>query len=98
MIIGLPHSSQSMSVVVPLIFLVAEAATGLSPRILAIISWLLAASSLSNGISASTCASSSPASFLAILVLRHLGKVLQPRNGPRLLSRRSIGLPHFSHL
>ena len=30
-------------------------------------------------------------------MLLHFGYVLQPRNGPRLELRRTIGLPHFSH-
>src|SRR4051794_36727651 len=95
MIIGLPHSSQSISVVIDAGL--AATAAGFSPRILAIISALFCAPSFSNGISFSTCARSAPASFFVILVLRHLGKLLHPRNGPRLLSRRIIGLPHLSH-
>src|SRR5262249_43547748 len=31
------------------------------------------------------------------LVPRHLGKALQPRNGPRKLLRTTMGAPHFSH-
>src|SRR5947208_813050 len=95
MTMGLPHSSQSMSVArLATSFL--PAAAGLSPMILATSSWALAPSSLSNGMSASTCLRSSPVSFLTILVERHLGKVEQPRKGPRFESRRSMGLPHFS--
>src|SRR5687768_2435830 len=94
MIIGLPHSSQSMSVVT--FCGVVGAAAGLAPMILATSSWALAAPSFSSGTSASTCARSGPVSFFIILVERHFGNVLHPRNGPRLLSRRSIGLPHFS--
>src|SRR5205823_3309707 len=74
------------------------APAGISPVILAAIARALSAPSLSSGRRASTCLRSSPASFLTILVLRHLGKLEQPRNGPRLLSRRSMLLPHFSHL
>src|SRR5688572_5171369 len=74
----------------------AAAAAGLAPMILAIISAFLAAPSLSSGMSASTCARSAPVSFFIIFVLRHLGKLEQPRNGPRLESRRIIGLPHLS--
>src|SRR3954454_3671606 len=99
MTMGLPHSSQSMSVAMLLGWawpLPAEA--GIAPVILAAISWALAAPSFRSGSSASTCLRSSPSSFLTILVLRHLGKLEQPRNGPRLASRRSIGLPHFSQL
>src|SRR4051794_21800130 len=94
MIIGLPHSSQSMSVVIVDGF--TGALAGFSPRILATISALFCAPSFSSGMSFSTCARSAPASFFIIFVLRHLGKLLQPRNGPRLLSRRIIGLPHLS--
>src|SRR5690606_16933382 len=95
MIIGLPHSSQSMSVAMFL----TSAAGGrpLSARIFAAISCALADASLSSGSNASTCLAASPSSFLTILVERHLGKLEQPRNGPRLESRSSIGLPHFSH-
>src|SRR5947199_4818869 len=95
MIIGLPHSSQSMSVAM----VVGRAATlaGFSPRILAIISRLFCAPSFSSGMSFSTCARSAPVSFFIIFVFRHLGNDEHPRNGPRLLSRRIIGLPHLSH-
>src|SRR5689334_835031 len=96
MTIGLPHSSQSMSVAVPLMGL-ALAAVGFSPKTLAAISAALELSSFRSGTSASTCLSSSPTSFFIIFVERHLGKLEQPRNGPRLESRRIIGLPHFSH-
>src|SRR5439155_8116952 len=65
--------------------------------ILAIIAAFLAAPSFRCGMSASTCARSAPSSFFIIFVLRHFGKLEQPRNGPRLLSRRIIGLPHLSH-
>src|SRR5215213_10030570 len=93
---GLPHSSQSMSVVIgPVAPLPADA--GLAPMILATSSRAFSAPSFSSGTSASTCLRSAPSSFFIIFVLRHLGNELQPRNGPRLLSRRSIGLPHFSH-
>src|SRR5687767_12789508 len=94
MIIGLPHSSQSMSVVT--FCGMVAAAAGLAPMILATSSRALSAPSFSSGTSASTCARSGPVSFFIIFVLRHFGNVLHPRNGPRLLSRRSIGLPHFS--
>src|SRR5438105_4315900 len=77
---------------------VPPAEAGISPVILAASAWALADSSFSSGSRASTCFRSSPVSFLTIFVLRHLGKVEQPRNGPRLLSRRSMSLPHFSHL
>src|SRR5438270_9274933 len=96
MIIGLPHSSQSISVGMLVLPLTLAAAAGLSPTILAAISRAFSAPSWSNGKSFSTCWRFAPSSFLTILVLRHLGKLEQPRNGPRLLSRRSIGLPHFS--
>src|SRR3954463_6138259 len=95
MTMGLPHSSQSMSVAVPLMGL-ALAAVGFSPRTLAAISAALEPSSLRSGTSASICWSSSPTSFFIILVERHLGKEEQPRKGPRFESRRIIGLPHFS--
>src|SRR5688500_9227508 len=92
---GLPHSSQSMSVVMgPVAPL--PAAAGFTPMIFATSSRALSAPSLSSGTSASTCLRSAPSSFFIIFVLRHFGNVLHPRNGPRLLSRRSIGLPHFS--
>src|SRR5205085_11109240 len=65
--------------------------------ILAIISCDFCAPSFSSGMSFSTCARSAPASFFIIFVLRHLGNDEHPRNGPRLLSRRIIGLPHLSH-
>src|SRR5688500_12289372 len=71
-------------------------AAGLAPMIFATSACALAAPSLSSGTSASTCARSGPESFFIIFVERHFGNVLHPRNGPRLLSRRSIGLPHFS--
>src|SRR2546430_5049578 len=77
--------------------LTVPAAAGFSPRILATISALRAAPSFNNGSSFSTCARSAPSSFFIIFVLRHLGKLEHPRNGPRLLSRRIIGLPHLSH-
>src|SRR4051812_21092637 len=95
---GLPHSSQSMSVVMGPTRAAVAAAAGLAPMILAIRSWLFAASSFRSGMSASTCLRSAPSSFFIILVERHFGNVEQPRNGPRLLSRSSISLPHFSHL
>src|SRR5438105_4265908 len=97
MIIGLPHSSQSMSVAMLLSFCPLPAAAGLALMILSTIARALAPSSFSSGTSASTCARSAPCSFFIILVLRHLGKVEHPRNGPRLESRSSMGLPHFSH-
>src|SRR4051794_39426987 len=75
----------------------APTAAGVSPRILATISALFCAPSFRSGMSFSTCARSAPSSFFIIFVLRHLGKLLQPRNGPRLLSRRIILLPHLSH-
>src|SRR4051794_12336366 len=95
MIIGLPHSSQSMSVV--MVVGLTPTAAGVSPRIFATISALFCAPSFSNGMSFSTCARSAPSSFFIIFVLRHLGNDEHPRNGPRLLSRRIIGLPHLSH-
>src|SRR5437762_10631028 len=95
MIIGLPHSSQSMSVVMD------EGLTpilaGFSPRIFATRAALFCAPSFNSGMSFSTCARSAPSSFFIIFVLRHLGNDEHPRNGPRLLSRRIIGLPHLSH-
>src|ERR1700733_4290732 len=96
MTIGLPHSSQSMSVVIGPVRAI-PAAAGFSPMIFAINSWLLAASSLSSGKSASTCFKSSPTNFLTIFVERHLGNDEQPKNGPRFESRSNISLPHFSH-
>src|SRR4051794_27827018 len=72
--------------------------TGLSPRILASISCDLAAPSFSSGTSASTCFTSSGASFFIPFSALHLGNDEHPRNGPRFESRSSIGLPHFSHL
>src|SRR4051812_39511185 len=98
MTMGLPHSSQSMSVVIGPVRAAVAALAGFSPRIFAIIAALLAAPSFSSGMSFSTCARSAPSSFFIIFVLRHFGKLLQPRNGPRLLSRRIIGLPHLSQL
>src|SRR5947209_14038229 len=95
MIMGLPHSSQSISVAMLAVGFL-PAAAGLSPMILATSSRALAPSSLRSGTRASTCLRSSPVSFFIILVDRHLGNVEQPRNGPRLESRRIIGLPHFS--
>src|SRR5687767_10169718 len=95
MIIGLPQSSQSMSVVT--FAGLVGALAGILPVIFAAISAALPASSSSSGSSASTCFRSSPTSFFIIFVDRHFGNVLQPRNGPRLLPRSSIGLPHFSH-
>src|SRR4051794_5945645 len=93
MTMGLPQSSQSMSVaMLPLGLGIAAS----PPVILAIISADFSAPSFRSGTSASICACCSGVSLLAIFVLRHLGKVLQPRNGPRLLSRSSMGLPHFS--
>src|SRR5690349_171260 len=77
---------------------VPPAAAGISPVILAAIAAALPASSFSSGSSASTCFRSSPVSFFIIFVLRHLGKLEQPRNGPRFESRSSMSLPHFSHL
>src|SRR5271165_7045716 len=67
------------------------------PRTLAAISFAFCPPSFRAGTSASTIFRSSPTSFFTWRVERHLGNVLQPRNGPRLLSRRIIGLPHFSH-
>src|SRR4051794_37987929 len=94
---GLPHSSQSMSVVIgPVAPLPADA--GFAPMILATISRAFSAPSFSSGTSASTCLRSAPSSFFIIFVDRHFGNVLHPRNGPRFESRRSIGLPHLSHL
>src|SRR3954463_10731625 len=75
----------------------AATAAGFSPRIFAIIAALFSAPSFKSGIRASTCARSGPLSFFIIFVLRHFGKLEQPRNGPRLLSRRIIELPHLSH-
>src|SRR5688572_27758007 len=65
--------------------------------ILLIISCALAVPSFSSGISASTCLRSAPSNFFIIFVERHFGNDLHPRNGPRLLSRSSMSLPHFSH-
>src|SRR3954451_16453124 len=95
MIMGLPHSSQSMSVVIGPFSL--PAAAGLAPMIFDTSSALFAPSSFNSGMSASICARSAPSSFFIIFVERHFGNDEQPRNGPRLLSRRIIGLPHLSH-
>ena len=93
---GLPHSSQSMSVAIGPVGLGA-APLPPAPTIFAISSCERAPSSFSIGISASTCARSAPTSFFIIFVDRHFGNDEHPRNGPRLLSRSSIALPHFSH-
>src|SRR4051794_9898214 len=93
--IGLPHSAQSVSVMLPLGGL-ARAAAGFSPRILATRSWAFAPSSLRRGTRASPCFRSAPSSFFIMRVARHLGNAEQPRNGPRLESRRIMWLPHFS--
>src|SRR6476646_2929100 len=93
---GLPHSSQSISVAIFVGF-AAPAAAGFSPRIFATIAAFFSAPSFSSGLSASTWARSAPSSFLLLFVLRHFVKLEQPRNGPRLLSRRIIGRPHVSH-
>src|SRR5688500_3319862 len=71
-------------------------AAGKAPVILAASACALADSSFNSGSSCSICLRLSPSSFFIIFVERHLGKLEHPRNGPRLLSRRSIGLPHFS--
>src|SRR5207253_6983573 len=96
MIIGLPHSSQSMSVGIfagtPLL---GRAAL---PITLATNACASAALCLSAGISDSTCLSSSPASLDMVLIPRHLGKLAHPSHGPRLPSRSTILPPHFSHL
>src|SRR3954468_3753288 len=97
MIIGFPHSSQSMSVGIDFSATALDAAAGFSPRIFATISRDFSAPSFNSGSSASTCLRSAPSSFFIIFVDRHFGKLEQPRNGPRLLSRRIIGLPHLSH-
>src|ERR1700761_5785778 len=98
MTIGLPHSSQSMSVGIGPTFPVLGA-DGLAPMILATISCALADSSLSSGISASTCALSAPSSCLKLFIPRYLGKRLQPSHGPRLPPRRTrTPSPHLSHL
>src|SRR4051812_37327774 len=74
-----------------------EGAAGFSPRILAIISCHLAASSFNSGSSASTCCLSAPSSLDIFFMPRHLGKRLQPNQGPRLPPRRTIlPSPHFS--
>src|SRR2546423_1690764 len=86
-----------MSVVIGPVRATEAAFAGFSPMILAIISALLAAPSFRSGISFSICARSAPSSFFIIFVFRHFGKLEHPRNGPRLLSRRIIGLPHLSH-
>jgi hypothetical protein len=114
MIIGLPHSSQSMSVVI---------VAGLDRRVgrvfaedLATISALFCAPSFSSGMSFSTCARSAPVSFFIIFVLRHFGK-LRTRGTARACCRvgssgsalvagdvvsifnlRGIGLPCLSRL
>src|SRR4051812_42030491 len=96
MTIGFPHSSQSMSVGIgptrPFV-----GADGFAPTILATIACALADSSLRSGMSASTCALSAPSSLEKFFMPRHLGKRLQPSQGPRLPPRRTrIPSPHFS--
>src|ERR1700722_1026946 len=94
MIIGLPHSSQSISVAIGPFVLTA----GNAPPVSCETNFIaLSPPSLSAGISASTIFRSSPVIFATCRVARHLGNALHPRNGPRLLSRRIIALPHFSH-
>src|SRR5947209_3954301 len=97
MTMGLPHSSQSMSVAMlcaPLPLLM----TGFSPVILAIISAERWAPSLRRGTRASTCLRWSASSLLRPFMPRHLGKLAHPSHGPRLPSRRSSTPPSFSHL
>src|SRR3954468_16974885 len=98
MIMGLPHSSQSMSVGM---FRCVAAGAGMSrpncAEICAAICAALAPPSFNAGISVSMYSRALPSSLATCLVARHLGKLLHPRNGPRLESRRIIGLPHFSH-
>src|SRR5687768_16839621 len=64
--------------------------------ICAAIAAALAPPSFSAGISVSTYSRTLPSSLATCRVARHLGNELPPRNGPRLLSRRIIALPHFS--
>src|ERR1051325_2936243 len=96
MIMGLPHSSQSMSVGMfcgaPLLGRVAV------PITLAISCCASAALCLSAGSSDSTCLRSSSLTLPMVLMPRHLGKLAQPSHGPRLPSRRTMLPPHFSHL
>src|SRR4051794_2385448 len=98
MTIGLPHSSQSMSVGIGPVLAAALAATGFSPRIFATMAFALAAPSLSSGTRASTCFSWSPSSLVMLFIPRHLGKFEHPSHGPRLPSRRRRWpVPHLSH-
>src|SRR5216110_2147899 len=96
MIIGLPHSSQSMSVGIlcgtPL------EGSAAPPITLATSACASAALCFNAGTNDSTCFNSSPASFAIVLIPRHFGNVAQPSHGPRLPSRSTIAPPHFSHL
>src|SRR5687768_10154058 len=96
MIIGLPHSSQSMSV--GMFWGTPLAGSAALPITLATSAAASAALCLSAGTSDSTCLSSSPASFDIVLIPRHLGNEAHPSHGPRLPSRSTIAPPHFSHL
>src|SRR5690348_18188490 len=98
MTIGLPHSSQSMSVATLTCPLPLALVTGFSPVILAIISCDRAAPSFSSGTSASTCFFSSPSNFETLFIPRHFGKLAHPSHGPRLPSRSNSTPPSFSHL
>src|SRR3954464_4186147 len=98
MIMGLPHSSQSMSVVIGYFGPAAVVVRlGLSARILAMMSALSAAPSLSSGVSASICFLSSGESLVIALRPRPFEFLLQPSHGPRLPSRRYSGEPQVLH-
>src|SRR6185437_11480097 len=98
MTMGLPHSSQSTSVGMLWWPLPLALVTGFSPVILAIISALRAAPSLSRGTRASACFFWSGSSLERFFIPRHLGKLAQPSHGPRLPSRSRRTPPSFSHL
>src|SRR5438094_3981500 len=100
MTIGLPHSSQSMSVAIgPLDMATEVTAAGFSPMIFAIRSCDFFASSARSGSSASTCLRSAPSSLAMLFIPRHLGNRLQPSHGPRFPVRKtSTPSPHLSHL
>src|SRR5215207_1438794 len=98
MIMGLPPSSQSMSVVIGYFGPAAVVVRlGFSARIFAMMSALSAAPSFSSGVSASICFLSSGESLAIAMRPRHLGYLLQPSHGPRLPSRRYSGEPHVLH-
>src|SRR5688500_7293412 len=98
MIIGLPHSSQSISVVIGYFGPAAVVVRlGFSARIFAMMSALSAAPSFSSGVSASICFLSSGDSLVIAMRPRHFGYLLQPSHGPRLPSRKYSGEPQVLH-